>query len=230
MTPLLLPMSIRLEPSSETVLRRGSDAVDGIALGVVAAATKADRLALVELGDDARQDAHQLESAAADDRQVLDLFRGDQAFACSRFRLDEFDLRRDRDGLALLADFEVHVDAARVAGADRQPFLLEILEAAELDLEVVGRGEHTGEEVLPAAVADRRLRRLGADVGDGDSRAGQDAAARVLNRASDGSRRGALSPHVCAGQHQSATHRRKECDDGACLRTRWHHDSPHPKM
>ena len=59
---------------------RGADAVDGVALGVVAAGAEADRLALVELGDDAGEDAHQFERAAADDRQVVDLLGGEHTF------------------------------------------------------------------------------------------------------------------------------------------------------
>ena len=76
---------------------RGADAVDRIGLGVVAAAAEAHRLALVEVGDDAGQDAQQLESAAADDRQVVDLLRGQDAFARARFRLNDFLLRGDGD-------------------------------------------------------------------------------------------------------------------------------------
>ena len=77
----------------------------------------------VELGDDAGKDAHQLERAAADDRQVVDLLRGEHAFARARLRLNHFELARDRDRLGLLADFEPHVDAAVVVRAQRKrPF------------------------------------------------------------------------------------------------------------
>ena len=48
-----------------TVLFEDADAVDRVALRVVGAADEADGLALVELGDDAGQDAQQLEMEAA---------------------------------------------------------------------------------------------------------------------------------------------------------------------
>src|SRR5262245_64717407 len=67
-----------------TLFRSGvggrADAVDRVALGVVRAAAEADRLALVELGHDARHDAQQLQRTAADDRQVVDLLRAQHAF------------------------------------------------------------------------------------------------------------------------------------------------------
>ena len=74
---------------------------------------------MVEVGDDAGQDAQQFERAAADDRQVVDLLRAQHAFARAGLRLDDFLLRGDGDGLGLLADVEPHVDAARVVRAER---------------------------------------------------------------------------------------------------------------
>ena len=50
-----------------------ADAVDGVVQRGVAAGAETDRLALVELGDHAGQDAQQLEGAAADDREIVDL-------------------------------------------------------------------------------------------------------------------------------------------------------------
>ena len=85
-----------------------------------AAAAEAHRLALVELGDDARQDAEQFERAAADDRQVVDLLGAQDAFAGAGLRLNDFLLRGDGDRLGLLADVEPDVDAARVVRAERQ--------------------------------------------------------------------------------------------------------------
>ena len=117
MTPLLLPMSIRLATVERDGVARRADAVDRVALGVVRAAAEAHRLALVEFGDDAGHDAQQFERAAADDRQVVDLFRAQHAFTRAGFRLDDFRLGGDGDRLALLADFELDVDAARVARA-----------------------------------------------------------------------------------------------------------------
>ena len=52
-------------------------------------------------------------------------------------------------------------------------------------LQIVGAREQTGEQVLAAIVADRGLHRLGARVRDRDGRAGQHAAARVLDVAAD---------------------------------------------
>ena len=69
---------------------RRADAVDRVALRVVAAAAEAYRFAHVEFGDDAGQDAHQLERAAADDRQVVDLLGRQHAFARAGLRLDHF--------------------------------------------------------------------------------------------------------------------------------------------
>ena len=161
---------------------------------------EADRLALVELGDDAGQDAHQLERAAADDRQVVDLLGGEHAFARAGLGLNHFELRGDRDRLGLLADFEPDVDAAVVVRAERERLLLVGLEAGELDLQVVGAGEQARRTVLAAFVGDRRLHGLRACVGQRDCCARQDAAARVLHRAAN--RRGGRSLSKCRGARQ----------------------------
>ena len=130
MTPLLLPMSMRRRSVERDRVARRADAVDRVPLRVVPAAAEAHRLALVELGDDAGEDAHQLERAAADDRQVLDLLGGDDPFARARLGLDQLHLRGDGDRLALLADVEPHVDAAIVGRADGDGLLLVRLESA----------------------------------------------------------------------------------------------------
>ena len=70
--------------------------------------------------DDAGQDAQQLERAAADDRQVLDLLGAEHAFAGAGLGLDDFDRAGDRDDLGQAADFEPHVDAAGVVRAERE--------------------------------------------------------------------------------------------------------------
>ena len=86
------------------------------------AAAEAHRLADVEVGDDAGQDAQQFERAAADDRQVVDLLRAQHAFARAGLGLDDFLLRGHGNGFGLLADVEPHVDAALIVRAERQPF------------------------------------------------------------------------------------------------------------
>ena len=97
---------------------RRADAVDRVALRVVAAAAEAHRLALVELGDHAGQDAEQLERAAADDRQVVDLLGRQHAFASAGLRLNHFLLGGDGHQLGLLSDIQTDVDAAVIAGAE----------------------------------------------------------------------------------------------------------------
>ena len=172
---------------------RRADAVDGVALRVVAAAAEADRLAHVELGDDARQDAHQLERAAADDRQVVDLLGRQHAFASAGLRLNHFLLRGDRHRLGLLADVQADVDTAVVAGAERKGFPLVGLESGELDLEIVGAREEAGEEVLPPIVADGGLHRRWPVLVTVTVAPGRTAAARVLDVAANRGGRRALA-------------------------------------
>ena len=179
---------------------RRADAVDRVALRVVAAGAEADRLALVELGDDAGQDAHQFERAAADDRQVVDLLGGEHTFTRAGLGLNDFELAGDRDGLRLLADFQPDVDAAVVVRAECQPLLFVGLEAGELDLQVVGAREQGAEQILAAVVGDRGLHGLGACVDGGDCCARKDPAARVLHRAAN--RRGGRSLSKCRGTRQ----------------------------
>ncbi len=163
---------------------RRPDAVHRIRLGVVAAPAEADRLPLVEVGDDSRQDAEQLERTAADNREVLDLFRSQHTLAGAGFRLDDFLLPGDGHCLGLLADFEPHVDAAVVARADNDPPLLVRLEARELDPQVVVARKEAREQILAALVADVRLGGLRADVDQCDRGPWEHAAGRVLNAAS----------------------------------------------
>ena len=124
---------------------RRADAVDGVALRVVAAAAEAHRLALVEVRDDAGQDAQQLERAAADDRQVVDLLRAQHAFTGAGLGLDHFGLRGDRHRLGLPADLEAHVDAARVVRAEQDRLAFVRFEPGQFDLEVVGSREDSRE-------------------------------------------------------------------------------------
>ena len=210
------------------MIARRADAVDRIALGVVPAAAEAHRLAHVEFGDDAGEDAHQLERAPADDRQVFDLFGGDESLARARLGLNQLDLRGDGDRLALLADFEPHVDPAVVVRAEGDRLLLVRLEPAQLDLHVVSAGEDAAQKVLPASVARGRLHGLRARIGQRDRRTRQDAAARVLNGAADGAGGGPLGPCVRRGQQQRDD---RPQDDSDCLsRTGSHHDAPPPGL
>ena len=68
-------------------------------------------------GHDAGHDAQQLERAAADDREVVDLLGAEHAFAGARFRLDDFERARDGDDVGQAADFEHHVETAGVVRA-----------------------------------------------------------------------------------------------------------------
>src|SRR4029078_1782342 len=136
-------------------VRGGADAVDRIPLRVVRAAAEADRLHVDGIGShDAWHDAEQLARASADDRQVVNLLRAQDAFTGARFRLNHFLLRSDSDRLALLTTLAFHVDTARDVRADGDALLLVGLEPRELDLEVVRPREKNG-EIAAAIVGDR---------------------------------------------------------------------------
>ena len=97
------------------------------------------------------------------------------------------DLGRHSDRFTLLADLQLDVDAAIVGRADGDSFLFVGLEPGELDLHVVGAGEDAAEDELAAPVTDGGLHRLRAGVGQRDGGTRQDAAGRILDRASDAS-------------------------------------------
>ena len=102
---------------------RGADAVDRVAPRVVRAAEEAHALELILIGrHHAGQDAEQLEGTAANDRQVVDLVRGQHALACARLRSQRLRWRRPhRDDLALAGDLEADGHASRVVRAEDDP-------------------------------------------------------------------------------------------------------------
>ncbi len=190
MTPLLLPdVDQRGAVELHGVARR-PDAVDRVALRVVGAAAEADALKRALIGrDHAGQDAQQLQRAASQDRQVVDLLGVQHAFARASLRLDDLGLRHDDYGLGLRANLQPDVDTADIAGADAHRLLLVGLEAFELHFQVVGAGEDDS-LVAATSVSHAGYDGLRVDVRDRDGRARKHAATAVLDRAPDGSRRG----------------------------------------
>ena len=72
-------------------------------------------------------------------------------------------------------------------GLSGDGLLLVGLEPGELDLQVVGAGEEAGEEYWPRSSLTAFCTAFVPVLVSGDGRARQDAAARVLNGAADGS-------------------------------------------
>jgi hypothetical protein len=180
-------------------VRGPSDAVDRVLGGIVRAAAEAHALHVDRIGsDDAGHDAKQLEGTAADDRQVVDLLRAEDAFARAGLRLNHFLLGGDGDRLALLPDLEFHVDAARHVGADGDVLLLVRLEPGELDFQLVGAGEDDG-HITTTIVCDSRNDGLRTGVRHSDVRAGQHAATTVCDRATDCRRARGLGKHRGTG-------------------------------
>ena len=131
----------------------------------------------------------------------------------------------------LLADIEPDVDAARVVRAERHALRLVGLEPGELDLQIVGAGKDAGEQVLTAVVARHRVcDRLRARVRERDGRAGQDAAARVLNVARGPWRSSSPGLALCRSSATAVHNARWPAgDDGgalARLRSASQHGSP----
>src|SRR5919198_392664 len=130
-----------------------SDAIHGVAHRAVAPHEEPDTLEHAGFRrHHAGHDAEQLERAASDDGQVVNLLRAEQTFARAGLRLRDFALSRHGDRLTLLPDFERDIDAARIGGTDGELFLLVRLEAREFDFKVIRSGIHTAEHITAARV------------------------------------------------------------------------------
>ena len=152
MTPSWTRPSIRFEPSRLTALFVVRMPLIAVGLRVVRAADEAHALELILIGrDDAGQNAQQLERAAADDREVVDLGGRQPAFARARLGLDDVGGRRDDHRLALRAELQLDVEAADVVRPEDDGGLLERLEPGELDGEVEGAGKRPGKVKPPRA-------------------------------------------------------------------------------
>ena len=131
MTPLLEPKSGEARAVEGDHGVGAADAVDGVLgvlVGVRDAGQVADALERADVGHDrAGEDAQQLERAAADDREVVDLVGRQQALAGARLGLDQLALRGDLDLLGLCADLEREVEAGPRVEAMRSPFRSAVL-------------------------------------------------------------------------------------------------------
>ena len=148
---------------------RRADAVDGVALRVVAAAAEADRLAL--LNSATTPGRMRISSRAL--RPMTERFS--ICFAVSTPSRAPVSVwitscdRGDRDRFRAAAPTSSLTSSPRLsAGVERERLRSYVLKPVQLDFHVVGAGEQPGEEVLTTAVADRGLHGVGAGVGERD--------------------------------------------------------------
>src|SRR4030095_6129185 len=99
---------------------------------------------------------------------------------------------------------ELDVDAARVVRTERHVLLLVRLEPAEFHFQGVGAGKDAGEEVLTTVVTRHRVRRLRAYIRQRYAGTGENAAARVLDGATDHRGRRPLASRCRWEQQQCA--------------------------
>jgi hypothetical protein len=153
---------------------RGSDAVDRLSRR---GQSQRERVGRLDHG--AREELEELGVVAAVQRDVVHLFAGDHAADVARLGLDVARQRRDRDGLADVADLELEVDspARRRVEDDVDP--LDRLEAGDRDPNRVGARGQAGEDVPALTIGHGRLREPGLRARGRDAGARHRRAGRV---------------------------------------------------